>query len=231
MNAMPRTTDDTPLPKETNVPRPTPPASAGGRCALLLHACCGPCSTACVERLRAEGVEPVIYFANDNIDTREEFDRRREALEAFAAKADVEVHVKPYDHDAWCAAVRGLEGEPEGGARCSACFRHNLAAAAAFAAERRLPAFTSSLTVSPHKRSAQVFEAGHAVETPTVPFAEWDFKKRSGFQRSVALAAQYALYRQRYCGCEFSRRTTDPGPLPHAPHSDTLPASHRTPPP
>ena len=173
---------------------------------LLLHACCGPCSTACVERLRAEGIEPVILYANDNIDTQEEFDRRREALESFAQAAGVELHVKSYDHDAWRAAVRGLEGEPEGGARCSACFRHSLAAAAAFAAEHGLPGFSTSLTVSPHKRSAQVFEAGHAVEGASCPFEEWDFKKRGGFQRSVALAAEYGLYRQRYCGCEFSHR-------------------------
>ena len=148
----------------------------------------------------------MILYANDNIDTQEEFDRRREALESFAKTAGIEVHVKPYDHEAWRAAVRGLEGEPEGGARCSACFRHSLGAAAAFAAEQGLSGFTTSLTVSPHKRSRQVFEAGHAVECAACPFAEWDFKKRGGFQRSVTLAAEFRLYRQRYCGCEFSRR-------------------------
>ena len=209
----------TPVPQSAE-PQKVPDLFAGGeevasecpyrrgeaRRALLLHVCCGPCSTACVERLRAEGVEPVILFANDNIDTQEEFDRRREALESFARAAGIEVHVKPHDHDAWREAVRGLEGEPEGGARCSACFRHNLAAAAAFAEERGLPGFATSLTVSPHKRSAQVFEAGHAVEGAACPFEEWDFKKRGGFQRSVALAAEYGLYRQRYCGCEVSRR-------------------------
>ena len=99
-----------------------------------------------------------------------------------------------------------LEGEPEGGARCSACFRHSLAAAAAFAEQQGLAGFATSLTVSPHKRSEQVFEAGHAVEGATCPFEEWNFKKRGGFQRSVTLASEYGLYRQRYCGCEFSRR-------------------------
>lgn len=186
-------------------PVPSPETSEGPR-RLLLHACCGPCSTACVERLREEGVEPVILFANDNIDTREEFERRLAALESFAREAGVEVRVKPYDHAAWREAVRGLEGEPEGGARCSACFRHNLAAAAEAAEKAGTGGFTTSLTVSPHKHSAQVFEAGHAAETPGAAFAEWNFKKRGGFQRSIALAARYGLYRQDYCGCEFSRR-------------------------
>jgi len=175
---------------------------------LLLHACCGPCSTACVERLRAEGVEPVLFFANDNLATREEYDRRLAALRAFADAEGVELRAKPYDHAAWREAVRGLEDEPEGGRRCSACFRHSLAAAAAEAAAYggEKNEFSTTLTVSPHKRTAQVFEAGHAVETPAAPFREHDFKKRGGFLRSVALAARYGLYRQSFCGCEFSLR-------------------------
>lgn len=176
---------------------------------LLLHACCGPCSTSCVERLRAEGIEPVLFYANDNLASREEYDRRLGALRTFAEAEGVEVRAKPYDHDAWREAVRGMEAEPEGGRRCSACFRHSLAAAAAEAGRDGFDGFSTTLTVSPHKRTAQVFEAGHAVETPAAPFREHDFKKRGGFLRSVVLAARYGLYRQSFCGCEHSLRASE----------------------
>ena len=162
-------------------------------------------------------IEPVLYFANDNLDSREEYDRRLAALRSFADAAHVEVLAKPYDHDAWHDAVHGLEAEPEGGRRCSACFRHSLAAAAQAAEEHGLPAFSTTLSVSPHKRSAQLFEAGHAVETPAAPFQEHDFKKRNGYLRSVQLAAEYGLYRQTYCGCEYSRRAAAaPDPSTHS---------------
>lgn len=187
---------------------------------LLLHACCGPCSTSCVERLRALDIEPVLYFANDNLASREEYDRRLDALQTFAKAAGVEVRAKPYDHDAWRAAVRGLEGEPEGGRRCDACFRHNLAAAAETAAHDGFEGFSSTLSVSPHKSSPRLFAAGHAVERPGCPFVEHDFKKRAGFLRSVQLAAEYGLYRQTFCGCEFSRHGENPKPLSPKPATD-----------
>ena len=182
---------------------------------LLLHACCGPCSTSCVERLRAMDIEPVLYFANDNLATREEYDKRLDAIRSFAQAAGVELHAKPYDHDAWRAAVRGLENEPEGGRRCEACFRHSLAAAAEAAAEGGFEGFSTTLSVSPHKNSRKLFEAGHAVEHPGCPFVEHDFKKRNGFLRSVQLAAEYNLYRQTFCGCEYSlaeRNAANPEP-------------------
>ena len=179
---------------------------------LLLHACCGPCSTSCVERLRAMDIEPVLYFANDNLATREEYDKRLDAIRSFAQAAGVELRAKPYDHDAWRAAVRGLEGEPEGGRRCEACFRHSLTAAAEAAANDGFEGFSTTLSVSPHKNSRLLFAAGHAVERPGCPFVEHDFKKRNGFLRSVQLAAEYGLYRQTFCGCEFSLQGETPKP-------------------
>ena len=177
---------------------------------LLLHACCGPCSTACVERLREAGVEPVLFFANDNIDTAEEYGRRLDAIRAFAERNGVELVAAPYDHESWLRDVKGLEGEPEGGRRCDACFRHSLRAAAEYAERRGLGSFTTTLSVSPHKNSARLFAAGHDAERPGCVFREEDFKKRGGFLRSVRLAAEFGLYRQSYCGCEFSRRREKP---------------------
>ena len=188
---------------------------------VALHACCGPCASACVPRLKADGHEVTLLFANSNIDTAEEFERRRAAAETLARADGVPFAALPYDHEAWLREVAGgLEDEPERGRRCERCFRFSLAQAAAFAAERGLDAFATSLTVSPHKPSALVFAAGDEVceasgarrprradDEPGVPrFLHDDFKKRDGFLLSVRRTDELGLYRQTYCGCEFSRR-------------------------
>ncbi|MBR1609189.1 MAG: epoxyqueuosine reductase QueH [Kiritimatiellae bacterium] len=183
---------------------------------LLLHACCGPCSTHCVRAVREGGEEPVLFYSNSNIDTREEFDKRLATLRSFAEAAGVAVVADGYDHAAWLAAVAGLEGEPEGGRRCDACFRFNLRRAADAAARLGFGEFSTTLTVSPHKNSARVFAAGRdaaaaerAAAGDSAPvFRETDFKKRGGFQESVRLSKEYGLYRQSWCGCEFSRRAS-----------------------
>ena len=133
---------------------------------VALHTCCGPCASACVPRLKAGENAVTMVFANSNIDTREEFERRREAAETLAKAEGVPFAVLPYDHDEWLREVAdGFEAEPEGGARCARCFRYSLSKVAAFAAENGLDAFTTSLTVSPHKRSATVFAAGREAES------------------------------------------------------------------
>ena len=193
---------------------------------LLLHACCGPCSTHCVHTVREQGYEPVLFFSNSNIDTEEEFERRLAALRDFARAVGVEVLVDPYDPGSWRRATAGLEAEPEGGARCDRCFLHNLSRAAAKAAELGFDAFTTTLTVSPHKNSPRVFAAGRkaasGLSSPSATnaapakgsaspqrgaphFVEIDFKKKDGFLDSVRLAKAYGLYRQNYCGCVFSK--------------------------
>lgn len=172
---------------------------------VLLHVCCGPCASACVPRLRAAGHETALFFANSNIDTPEEFERRRAAAARLAADEGVDLIVLPYDHDDWRRTVaEGLEDAPEKGARCARCFRYNLKKTAAAAAAGGYDAFTTSLTVSPHKPSAMVFAAS---DDPR--FLKEDFKKRDGFKLSVRRAAELGLYRQSYCGCEFSRRAAD----------------------
>jgi len=186
---------------------------------VLLHACCGPCASACEPRLREEGHKVVLFFSNSNIDTREEFDRRLEALRQLAEADGVEVVADEYDHGDWLEQVAsGYESEPEKGARCARCFRFSLMRAARYAAANGLEAFTTSLTVSPHKVSPMVFAAGKdaawavsvapcgggAAAAPA--FLEVDFKKADGFLRSLRRSAELGLYRQDYCGCEFSRR-------------------------
>ncbi len=172
----------------------------------LLHVCCGPCASACVPRMRAAGRAPVLYFANSNLDTVAEWRRRLDAARRLAAAEDIPLEVEPYDHAAWLREVAaGRENDPEQGERCMRCFRYNLGKTAAFAAANGFDGFTTSLTVSPHKPTPVVFAAGRAAGAG---FVEFDFKKNGGFLESTRRAAALGLYRQNYCGCEFSRRAS-----------------------
>jgi len=186
---------------------------------ILLHACCGPCASACEPALRDLGNEVALFFSNSNIDTREEFDRRLAAARALGEADGVEVVADEYDHADWLEKVAaGFEDAPEKGERCARCFRYSLSRAAGYAAANGYDAFTTSLTVSPHKVSPMVFAAGEdaAWQASTAPcggssapapeFLKIDFKKKDGFLRSLMRSAELGLYRQSYCGCEFSKQ-------------------------
>jgi len=174
----------------------------------LLHVCCGPCASACVPRLKDAGREVTMLFANSNIDTAEEFALRRAEAERLAVHDGVAFASLPYDHADWLENVaKGFEDAPEKGERCERCFRYNLGKAAEWAAAHGFDSFTTSLTVSPHKPSEKVFAAGRDAEPEVGPrFLAEDFKKREGFKLSVKRAKELGLYRQSYCGCEFSKR-------------------------
>ncbi|MGN0867111.1 MAG: epoxyqueuosine reductase QueH [Oligosphaeraceae bacterium] len=188
----------------------TPPGEEAADTPLLLHCCCGPCATACLERLAAQGRPCALFFSNSNLDSREEFQRRLDALETVAAHFGVrEILVDPYRHDLWSRFVGrlcpGFAAQPEGGERCRQCFRWSLSRTAA-AAARKGWRFATSLTVSPHKNSRLLLSLG-----ATFPhFQPYDFKKKDGFLRSTILSRQLGLYRQNYCGCPFSRREPEP---------------------
>ncbi len=171
---------------------------------LLLHCCCGPCATACIERLNSEGRRCVLFFSNSNLDSQEEFSRRLEALEAVGSHFSVEeIVVDPYRHDQWLehvSQVPGYETLLERGARCARCFEWSLRRSALLASERGLE-FSTSLTVSPHKNSPLILSIGGGFNG----FAPYDFKKHDGFLRSTVISKELGIYRQNYCGCEFSR--------------------------
>ena len=153
-----------------------------------------------------------MLFANSNIDTREEFEKRRHEAEKLAKHDGVRFASLPYDHEEWLREVAaGYENEPEKGKRCDRCFRYNLAKTAEFARANGIESFTTSLTVSPHKVSSTIFEVAKSLPSSLIPhpsFLEIDFKKREGFKLSVERAEELGLYRQSYCGCEFSKRET-----------------------
>lgn len=150
-----------------------------------------------------------MLFANSNIDTKEEFDKRLGEAKKLAAAEGVKIAALPYDHEEWLREVAaGYEYEPEKGRRCERCFRYNLGKAAEYAKAHGFDGFTTSLTVSPHKVSATIFAAaGEAVSSVSgAPrFVRWDFKAHGGYDRSVKRALELGLYRQDYCGCEFSK--------------------------
>lgn len=182
-------------------------AGLAGRPRLLLHACCAPCSSSVLEQLHRL-FRVTVYFDNPNLDTAAEFDRRAAEEARFVAETGFAeaVEIVPYAPDAFRAAARGLENEPEGGARCAACFRLRLGNAARYAKAHGFDFFTTTLTVSPMKNAALLNAIGEeAAAAHGAVFLNSDFKKKEGYKRSIELSKAHALYRQDYCGCVYSR--------------------------
>ena len=169
---------------------------------ILVHVCCGPCSTSSIERLLEEGYEPLLFFSDSNIFPNEEFEKRYSSLLLVAQHYGLEVIKDEWDHDQWLEWVKGHEGDKEHGERCTLCFRFNLLRTARKAKELGIPLFCTTLTVSRFKNSKVIFSQGSDLEG----FTEIDFKKKNGFTRSIELSKELGLYRQDYCGCEFSLR-------------------------
>ena len=183
----------------------------GSRPKLLLHACCGPCSSAVLEQLCSHFEITVLYY-NPNTWPEEEYRRRGEELERFVAEAHplgVKVVEDRYDPREFYEAAAGLEAEPERGGRCTACYRLRLRRAAEYAAENGFDWFTTTLSISPHKDAERLNQIGRELEEEYgVKFLPSDFKKKNGYLRSLQLSEEYGLYRQDYCGCEFSARAS-----------------------
>lgn len=180
---------------------------------LLLHSCCGPCSSSVLEVL-CPHFEVTIDYYNPNIDTAEEYAHRAAEQTRFVQQApfaaQTQVQVAPYEPQEFYEAVKGLEAIPEGGARCFACYSLRLRHAAALASKLSCEYFCTTLSVSPHKNAAKLNELGRALAAEYgVKWLPSDFKKADGFRRSTALSAEYGMYRQDYCGCVFSKREAE----------------------
>ena len=176
---------------------------------LLLHACCAPCSSAVLEYLSRFFAITLLYY-NPNIAPYEEYEKREAELRRLVREMYVvhPVQLLPcsYDGQAYCQAVEGLEGEPEGGKRCTACFRLRLEYTARQAAKLHFDYFTTTLSISPLKNARLLNQLGEEMgEKYGVAHLPSDFKKKDGYKRSVELSKVYGLYRQDYCGCVFSK--------------------------
>lgn len=177
---------------------------------LLLHSCCAPCSSYCLEYLSRYFKITVLYY-NPNLYPAEEYERRvfeqRRLVEALPAKNKISLVEMKGEPQEFYSAVKGLENVKEGGERCFACFRLRLERAAEYASENGFDFFTTTLTISPLKNAAKLNEIGEAAGKKFgVRHLPSDFKKKNGYKRSVELSKAYELYRQDYCGCIFSKR-------------------------
>jgi epoxyqueuosine reductase len=172
---------------------------------VLLHTCCAPCASHCAWTLLDSGHDVTLFYSNANIYPHEEWEKRLESVQRLADHYAIPVLVDRPTHDEWLKQVAtGYEQEPERGSRCTRCFNYSLARTAAKALEAGFDRFTTSLTVSPHKASAVIFEVGRALSS--THFLAMDFKKEDGFKKSLELSKKIGLYRQSTCGCEFSVR-------------------------
>ena len=189
---------------------------------LLLHACCGPCSSAVLETL-VQHFEITILYYNPNIYPEAEYMRRKDELCRFLpaflgkdAPRVIELAYEPQDFYEAVKSVDGFEAMPEKGERCRVCYRLRLMRCAEEAFARHFDYFTTTLSISPHKDTEKINEEGKAAElvlqkthaeTEKLPqYLYADFKKKNGFKRSLELSEEYGLYRQDYCGCVYSSR-------------------------
>ena len=177
---------------------------------VLLHSCCAPCSSACLEILKDYCMPTVLYY-NPNIDNREEYEKRKAEQIRFLNETGWADFIDcDYNEEAFEKIADGKEQCPEGGARCYECYKLRLYAAAKTAKEKGFDYFASTLSVSPYKNAAWLNEIGFAAEKEYgVKYLPSDFKKQGGYLRSTQLSAEYGLYRQNYCGCRFSRRAAE----------------------
>ena len=185
----------------------------GEKPTLLLHACCAPCSSYCLEYL-SKHFDITVLFYNPNIETEGEYNKRVSELIRFIDECrsieGVKLEILDYDNSEFYELVEGMEDEKEGGARCFKCYELRLKKTAEFAKEKHFKYITTTLTISPHKNSEKINEIGVRVaDEYGIKYLLSDFKKNDGFKRSLELSKEYDLYRQNFCGCEFSKREID----------------------
>ena len=177
---------------------------------VLLHSCCGPCSSAVLEYI-TQYFDVTLLWYNPNLYPKEEFDRRFrtqvELIEKMGLADKVDILAEPWKSEDYYRRVKGLENEPEGGKRCAECFRLRLLETARLAKHYGYDYFCTTLTLSRHKDAVLINTIGEEIAKAVgVGWLPSDFKKRNGENRSIELSEQYGLYRQLYCGCEFSLR-------------------------
>ena len=175
---------------------------------LLLHACCAPCSSHCLEYL-SKYFRITVFYYNPNISPKEEYTRRIEEIKRFVQEFKSENEITliegKYEPERFFQVVKGLEQEPEGGKRCEQCFKLRLSEAAKLAKELNADYYTTTLSISPLKNAELLNkigkEEGDAIGVTHLPS---DFKKKGGYARSIELSKEYNLYRQNFCGCVYS---------------------------
>ncbi len=180
---------------------------------LLLHSCCAPCSSYCLEYL-SQFFDITVFYYNPNITEEPEYRHRVEEQKRLIASLPVRHPVSflegSYEPARFFEIAKGLESVPEGGVRCMKCFRLRLEESARAARKGRFDFFTTTLTISPLKNASALNAIGEEFAGKyDVAWLPSDFKKKDGYKRSIELSAEYQLYRQNYCGCIYSKEKTD----------------------
>lgn len=172
---------------------------------ILLHSCCAPCSSACIERL-GELCDLTVFYYNPNMDTEEEYIKRKEEQKKLCELYALPFVEKGYRKEDYSSAVIGLEKEKEGGKRCEKCFELRLAETAEYAKEHGYDFFATTLTVSPLKNAEKINVIGEKIASEKgIFYLPSDFKKQGGYLKSIELSKKFGLYRQNYCGCIYSK--------------------------
>lgn len=173
---------------------------------VLLHSCCAPCSSAIIEWMTNNDIKPVIYYCNPNIYPKEEYLIRKNEITRYADKLGLTIIDDDYDHELWQSHIKGLEQEPERGARCLECFKLRLLRSARKCAQLGIDTFTTTLASSRWKSLEQINEAGTwaASQVEGVRFWERNWRKGGLQERRNQLLRENNFYNQLYCGCEFS---------------------------
>ncbi len=186
----------------------TPP---NGDRRVLLHSCCAPCSGEVMEAMTASKIEYTIYFYNPNIHPKEEYELRKQENIRFAEKEGVAFVDADYDTDNWFARAKGLEWEPERGARCTMCFDMRFDRTALYAHEHGFPVITSCLGLSRWKDMDQINASGErvAAKYPGITYWTYNWRKLGGANRMVEISKREQFYQQEYCGCVYSLRDTN----------------------
>ena len=176
---------------------------------LLLHSCCAPCLTSVYEQL-SPFYEITVYWHNPNIWPQEEHAKRLFELTRYCDLIKTKLFIEQYEYykenKKWRGAICGFENEHEKGLRCKKCYQIRLEKTSLTATKYQFDLFASELSVSPHKNALWLNEIGCKLEESLgVKYLPSDFKKNNGFARSVEISKRHNLYRQSYCGCEFSK--------------------------
>ena len=180
---------------------------------LLLHCCCAPCSSYVLETINNYFDITVLYY-NPNISPVEEFNKRYNELKKLVKETNLEDKIKflevEYNNEEFEEIAKGLENEPEGGARCTKCYYLRLEMTARIAKKHNFDYFTTTLSISPYKDAEKLNKIGEVLEKKyNIKHLYADFKKKNGYKRSIELSKIYGLYRQDYCGCRFSKEERD----------------------
>ncbi len=173
---------------------------------LLLHTCCAPCSSYTISLL-IKYFDITIFYSNDNISPFEEYEKRLNEQIRFASKFGIDVIYDKYNYNDYLECIKGKEELGEKSIRCYECYKLRLEKTVKKALELNFDYFTTSLSISPYKVSRWINEIGYILEEQyNVKYLYSDFKKEEGYKKSIVLSKEYDLYRQDYCGCEFSKR-------------------------